>query len=489
MIDRLRKWAILTVLATASGCSSGSTAPAAGTTATPTASGAPLATTAPSSAPALTAAAATPASSGSPAAASPTDFIDAMAWAPAGDRIAVWCGAACSRPGTGPLSFQLVDLPAGTTRTATIVDPDGNGVLRGVSFSDKGTFTVAAAGNRIVVLKTADLSQVFNTDKLAVYGVMGVSPDETHFALADAFGFGEITDLATGKNVGRASLHDPASGNNQQMEWLPSGARVVFGCVEECTPELWGTKGKRIAKLSVDGAPWTSSELLVTPDGAVVVAAADGMVALFDGTDGKGAVLRKKLAKPGELGRVAIALSADGKKLVVGRSGGDLTVFDLATKKATPVLVARDGAAPIETVRTSPDGARIAFGDSTTWYEVRAVEKAAPEKLDGLVEGYGESGALVVRKGDSIVALVEGKERWRAAAPSVAGAPGEPKSPAALAFSHDRKVVAIADGKLHLVRVADGKTATLGLDSKSGTLALMPLPGTTAADVAAVLGK
>jgi hypothetical protein len=156
------------------------------------------------------------------------------------------------------VAYHVADPFSGTVLTASIED---GGQERGASFSPKGTYLVGAAGNRIVIFKTADhsFSKVLDIEQMAVYGYMGLNDDETHFAWIDAFGFAEVVDLATGKALGRASLHDPNAGLQQQIAWVPGSSRVVFGCQESCTPELWGTKGKRISKLRVDGAEWGGS--------------------------------------------------------------------------------------------------------------------------------------------------------------------------------------------------------------------------------------
>lgn len=499
MLDRFGKLAALASLASLAtlaatlGCGPSGSSTSAEPTGAPTASAArPAATSLLIRAATATATAtATGTASTSAAAArplpSPDTHVDAVAWAPAGDRLALWCESGCSYADTTTPPLHVAELPAGTVRTLRIAEMSGS-LVRRASFSERGTFVLASAGNNIQIFRTTDLSPVLKLDKGAVYDVMAVSPDEKHFAWADAYGFADVVDLATGKGAGWASLHDPNSGRNQQLAWIPGSPRVVFSCAEECSPELWGTKGKRIAKLKVDGADWTSSQLVTTPGGAIAVAGADGLVALFDGKDGKGSVLRKKsrsfdpalAATP-----VAIALSGDGKKLAVGRVTGDLTVFDLDTKKATEVLPAKQGGAAVERVALSHDGSRVAFGDYTSSYEVSAVEKAIPEKLDGTSLAYSADGVLLVTHRCSVAGLVAGKEKWRRSCTSTAPNRDSPS----VALSPDRKVVAIADGQLHLVRASDGKTATLALDAKAATSALAPQAGTTAADVTAVLGK
>ena len=487
MIDRLGRWAVLASFASLLACSSTSPTPEPGTSGALPATAPPATAPATASAAATASAPATATSASAAAAPTPYNFVDGVAWAPSGDRLVVWCGSTCKHPDDAPVPYHVADLLSGQVRTA-LIPAEGGTEVRGASFSYWGNFLVASAGNTIQVLKTADVSVVLKLEKTAVYGVMGLNPEETHFAWADAYGYAEVVDLATGKGLGTASLHDPNSGNNQGLAWL-TGGRVVFSCNEGCTPELWGTKGKRIARLHIDGGPWGDLRVVATPGGSVLVADSNGQVGVFDGKDGKGSVLRKKdKAKPGELDlvRVAVALSGDARKLVVARTNGELTVFDLDTKKATTVLSAREGAASIERVAVSHDGSRIAFGDYETFYEVRAAEKATPEKLPGTPQAYSADGVLVVRGKDHVAGLVDGKEKWR-----------RPLSNAALmtypgagtvALSKDRKVVAIPDGQLHLVRASDGKSVTLSLESK-GNRTLVPQTGSTLADVAAVLGR
>lgn len=486
MLSRPGRRAVLASLACALGCSS------SGSTASPD-TGAPTATaTASVTATASSTAAATATASATAPRPSPASHVDGVSWAPAGDKVVTWCAAACDRPEGTPVAYHVADPFSGTVLTASIED---GGQERGASFSPKGTYLVGAAGNRIVIFKTADhsFSKVLDIEQMAVYGYMGLNDDETHFAWIDAFGFAEVVDLATGKALGRASLHDPNAGLQQQIAWVPGSSRVVFGCQESCTPELWGTKGKRISKLRVDGAEWGAHlDLATTPDGKIAVASADGVVALFDGKDGKGSVLRPKAKKKkdpneeyGSTARAAIALSGDGKKLFVSTTKGDLTVFDIATKKATDVLAAKDGAVPIERMFASHDGSRVVIGDYTSSWEVPVAPNAVPEKLAGMAQGYSADGVLVVQAKDFVAGLLEGKEKWRRPRTG----PGAKDDPPILAFSPDRKAVAIPDGQLSFVRASDGKAVTLALETKGGSRTLVPQGGASFADVAAVLGR
>ncbi len=491
MLSRPGRRAALASLVCALGCSSSGSTPSPDAGAS-TASGAAATATASVTATASSTAAATATPSSTEPRPSPASHVDGVSWAPAGDKVVAWCGAACERPEGAPVVYHVADPFSGTVLTASIED---GGQERGASFSPKGTYLVGAAGNRIVIFKTADhsFSKVLDIEQMAVYGYMGLNDDETHFAWIDAFGFAEVVDLATGKALGKASLHDPNAGLQQQIAWVPGSSRVVFGCQESCTPELWGTKGKRISKLMVDGAGWGGHlDLATTPDGKIAVASADGVVALFDGKDGKGSVLRPKAKKKkdpneeyGSTARTAIALSGDGKKLFVSSTKGDLTVFDLATKKATDVLAAKDGADSIERLFASHDGSRVVIADYTSSWEVPMAPNAVPAKLAGMAQGYSADGVLIVQSKDFIAGLLEGKEKWRRPRTGP-GAKGDPPS---LAFSPDRKAVAIPDGQLSFVRASDGKAVTLALETKGGIRSLVPQGGASFADVASVLER
>jgi len=405
--------------------------------------------------------------------------VEHVAWSPAGDRLAVWCGNACGEQG----KIHVVDLTSGAARTVDITDAENKSFPRVVRFSPKGGLLIGSVQNRIALFKTADLTRVHAIEQLAVYEMFAVSPDETRFAWMDAFGRAEVVDLASKKTLSETSLHDPNAGLQGLVEWLPSSDRIVFGC-DECTPELWGMKGQRIGRLNVNGTTWAQAAVEVTPDGLIAAASADGTVAMFDGTTGKATgVLRPKavVAKDeNPFTGVATALSEDGKTLVVGRGFGDVTVFALDTKKAVIVSPPGGAGAMLTAMALSPDKTRIAFvRDSAVWI-VQATAGAAPLKLgDGRLVGFAADGTVVVHTNDAVVAWAGGKEKWRISAPETAG----------VTLAPGRQAVSVPDGNLRLIRVADQKTATLALASKDGKLVLAPHGGTTAADVTAVLGR
>jgi WD40 repeat protein len=217
----------------------------------------------------------------------------------------------------------------------------------------------------------------------------------------------------------------------------------------------------------------------VAPDGSVIVAGPDETVAVFDGASGKVKSLLRKPARLDPDADIWSTLSGDGKTLVVGSSDGVLSVFDVGTKKAFELIRAGAGEDLQGPLHFSADRTTVALGIAPS-YMVQLTEKAAPRKLGtGVVIGFAADGTAVHWDfQSSIVGWEGGVEKWR-----IRGL--AEKIDARL--SPDGKVLAIADGRLHLVRISDRKTATLALRPGDNGLALVPDGATTAADVTAVL--
>lgn len=417
-------------------------------------------------------------------------YVEAAAWSPAGDKLAVWCAGAClpapgALPTKGPQEprmVHLVDLPGGAARSVEVLSGDET-PIRAVSFSPRGSLLLTSIESITAAYKVADLSQVWKIERPAVYDMFSASPDDSRIAAVDAYGFAEVTDLASKQVVTQTSLHDPNSGRNGVIVWAPSGDRVVLGC-DECAPELWGMKGKRVSRYNIEGATWTQSGVHTRPDGLMVVADTSGAVALFDPMTGKAKAVVRKAAKSNQWNAepgLFSALSADGKLLLVARRSLDVAVLDLDAKTET-VLLQGEAVPFFWNGAFSPDGSLIALADHEKIRVVTAATKSVTATLTGTLAGITADNTVVVRAKDGdVYGWSSGREKWRV----LAGPSPEPE----VDLSPDRKVVSIANGALTLVRSSDGKTASLSLEPRSTGLTLAPTAGTAPTDVSAVLGR
>jgi hypothetical protein len=410
-------------------------------------------------------------------------YAERLVWSPAGDRVAVWCAAACDPwPGGAPSpsaqpahTINVVELPSGAAR-AVNVDTPGTTPPGFVSFSPKGTLLLAVIGDNVRAYRLPDFRSELTMGRLSSGEAFVASPDDAYVAnLAGGTGL-EVWDLAKHDIASMFVRYDLVPGS---ITWIPSGKRVIFAG-PAVPPELWGLQNKRIARLNVDETTWTKPVVRVTSNGTVAIASGDGTVAIFDGESGKAKAVLRKPFKKGEPGKsVDGALSPDEKSFAVATDRGDLTIFDIASKKSSDLVL--QAGTPRSRRTWTPDGAHVAFEQDGAVYLASTAGGAAPEKIgEGSLVGVSADGALLVRGANGVAAFAGGKERWRLPLPATGSG---------VALSGDRKVAALTDGRVRLVRIADGKAATLTLEPKDGKLSLVPQAGTAEADVKAVLGK
>lgn len=506
----MRKTLLLLALVSL-GCSSRSGAPTAAASASassaPTGSASAAPAEAPLAGPALPAA---PLESGR--------FVGAARLLPGGARKLLFSCGDCPGEKRVMHAWEIGAESAAALEITTLAQGDDPPTFR--RFSPRGS-TVAYTTSAELLLRPLDGSEGLKVAQGAVYDQLGWSPDERWFLWANAYGFTEIVDWKTKKTVAKASMHDPSAGDDVSVEWYDQDHALLIS-TNGGAPWVADAKKKTITALKGLGDPAFSA---VLPGGALLIADRRGLVALVDLASGK---LRDTLRQPDktngdEVGLVRGLLSPDGKHLVLARVGKDLALFDLAHKKSTTlvaenahvaswaawspdgkrlalidttessILDADAGAltqlgsldvkGTPEAVQWSPDGAEIAVHGSEG-LTVVALEKSTPPKPGPRVSagkreivGYTPEGLLVTFSDThELAALRRGVPVWRA----------QLSGDAAPSLAFGGKWVIAADGRVWLVRAADGKAARFGIEP-DGEKAVKVTPVESKAEAAALL--
>jgi WD40 repeat protein/serine/threonine protein kinase len=275
-----------------------------------------------------------------------TDIVESLAFSPDGATL-----ASCGRDGR----VRFWDLAA-RQATRTLTAPGG--FAQGVAFSGDG---------RLVAVGSADGAiRVWQTDGAEQGRIWATLRGHTDIVQSVAFAPDGRT-LVSGSNDGTARLWDAASGKplhtirgHIDRVWCaafrPDG-RTVVTAGRDRTVRLWDwpADGEWEA-LVAQGPPLTACAFL--PDsGNLVLGRADGHVQLRTPGPGHGkADARLEASASG--GVLSLAPSPDGRWLAAGRSGGAVSVWDLASRQGrTLVDGRREG--PVA-VAFAPDGRTLA---------------------------------------------------------------------------------------------------------------------------------
>lgn len=407
-------------------------------------------------------------------------FIGSVGFGPGG-TVVLLCGAACISGEPGPKVGPMIHLwkPGEAAVTTLRFDEDGGHPLT-ARFSPGGATLITSHLQSPVRVLTPEGKLLQTIESPALYDNVFVSPDEKRILSASVFGDVRLHDRDTGRILRKGQSHHPAASVPVDVLWSPSGDRVVFVAESEA-PVLWdGKTGRQIARLTVKDATFEGRSALVflPDDGGLLVATLRGLIAVFDPATGRlREVLRKPRKEEGEAWEVAVSLSDDGKRLAVASTRGDMAWVDLPGKKVHEVFPADGNKARFP--RWSPDGALLAFDRGDVLHVVRVGSNDPPARLGaGTVAGVGVDGTVVVMtEPPALVATLDGRERWRLRLPGerydVSEGPGH-------------RWLFVADGRLRLVRVTDGKSALFELQSRDGAISMAPV-GMSAEDARALL--
>jgi hypothetical protein len=284
----------------------------------------------------------------------------------------------------------------------------GGGTVRGIVFSPAGDAVIVAGGARVVRFGfTPEGGPILEGELVGTRGeVFGadVSPDGTRVAAVDESGSLVVWDAATGQVVRRCS--GAHRGEGRAVTFTSDGRYLVTGD-EEGEVRVWTAEGLPFTELSVEGRRSRGEVRAILPDGSgrdVFTVDEKGNLDLWDvdtqrqvrptrmdmkvmsaAVGGRGRVLALGLRRleviskrvidslrliDGETGQeihdirgdeqdlTAIAVSPDGRFVVVGGSGRRASVWDVETGR------------PITRIPLDSAVSSVAFGASGRWLAI-----------------------------------------------------------------------------------------------------------------------
>jgi WD40 repeat protein len=159
--------------------------------------------------------------------------------------------------------------------------------------------------------------------------------------------------------------------NIQSVAFSRDGAKLAVGGLGPFYLEMWDVRTrKRISTVERRDNPTdTVRSLAFTPDGKMLVAAADQAIHFLDARSGK------TVAEIPERLVLSLAISPDGRWLATGRYDG-VTLWDLQKRVKT---ASRWTVAAAESIQFSPDGRLLAAGSSDGSVHVWDVKTGALE--------------------------------------------------------------------------------------------------------------
>lgn len=191
------------------------------------------------------------------------------------------------------------------------------------------------------------------------------------------------------------------------MAFAPDGSTLALGVLDDITT-LWTmtrTGAAYAGKLTYLGEESAPSPLAVAPGARLLATAAGSSVGLVDVADPRRPRLLGKVTHVG--GVDAVAISADGRHLLIGGLDGIAVLWDIATPTA-PVRVAelRGHTDVINSVAFSPDGQRVATAsDDETVITWRGRTADDPVVLGGFRTGQPLSNAAALRPDGRVLAV------------------------------------------------------------------------------------
>jgi WD40 repeat protein/tetratricopeptide (TPR) repeat protein len=293
--------------------------------------------------------------------------IAAVAYSPDARRAAV---------AHGPGTVRVIDVASGKV-VGSLDASAPNASVSALGFSPDGTRLLVGAATYPRDKPVSGRTQAWDVAGGKRVGkpieYPGVPRSYSPDAMVVAAQVGDMTfqlcDVATGKPVGKALVHD------QQVScvaFAPDGKTVVTG---EAPPDRSGQSRALLWNAKTGGLIWTSDRhpgwhiygVAFSPDSKIVATAAnDRHVRLFDA--GTGRQLGAALKNPEQVG--AVAFSPDGRTIAAGMamhtSGAteraEVRLWDRATGKVLGPDLPHEGG--VMDVAFSPDGATLLSGSS-----------------------------------------------------------------------------------------------------------------------------
>jgi WD40 repeat protein len=355
------------------------------------------------------------------------------------------------------------------TGTLLAVSPDGKTVAAGSSYDGAVQTFDAAAGRRLAVYEAPSRSPrelVFTTDgRLLLAGLYGQ---------ASAF----VWDVLAARSL------TPDVGHRQGVSavaFTPDGKGVI-STSHDATLRVWGADGKetrQVKMLTDETLAWAGSapyNVVLSPDGKLLLAATTGGVALLDTNSGREGC---RLADGFSGGRVAAAFSPDSSLLLsttqnIQNAGKavepKVRLYDVASAKVVRTFEGSAGK-NLPAVAYAPDGKAVAAakGLDSGQTEVRLWEVGGKLAWKVDLKGYVQ-GLAFAPDGKSLAVLYQTGEVSRHAADdghelSRMGGKVPAERAEAFAFSPDGRLLAVPvnDAFKHttVVRVYEAATGAV----------------------------
>jgi WD40 repeat protein len=378
-----------------------------------------------------------------------------VAWDPSGRRLATTCGPGCppvSARGGGVVlwSFPELEQVGGLDGTGKDPDDGSEGSPMAPLFVAGGRRLVAGSMWHVLTWSLPDGKRIADTELGAVEGNVFASPDGMNVIALTTFGVLALFDAETGKERLEFTARRSEMARLAEVRWSRDGAVAVTA--DEAGPvDLWDLHtGKR--RTIAD--PGTAAGVDISPvSDRFALALGDGRVQLYGLPRAEPRrLLSRGVANPSRDWTAGVVFSADGKLLAIHARGGEISVWDLDKAAVEPALTAK-GSADASLVRFSAYGQLLVW-PATVGFTVWDGSSSAPPRAlgDGVVSAMAWIGPTLLLVGTADATelwdVAAGSRRWRYAR----GAPVEDD----LQLSSDGRWLALADGDLHLVRLADG---------------------------------
>ena len=239
----------------------------------------------------------------------------------AADRLALW-----------PSNRSALLVIDTVTKKELYAAPATNGVAH-VAFSPDGKILIHEAEGKVSVHDVEARKAIFSFDQPASrqFVPLLVSADRTRLYLGGRRGEILCWDLTTGRqrpNVGRHGTSDVTG-----LALSPDGS-ILYSVGEDCMARRWDLKAGKEIPLP-DGYVGQSA-IALTPDGKqLIIADHAGRIDFWDLRTGR---LAKQLQAPGREAINALKVSPDGRWLACGRMVPQVQLWDLRTGKVERVF-------------------------------------------------------------------------------------------------------------------------------------------------------
>jgi WD40 repeat protein len=214
------------------------------------------------------------------------------------------------------------------------------------------------------------------------------SPDGTRLATISDDGSVKIWDAASGQELVTIPIKITVPNLYHILSFSPDGKQLAAS--DGNFAKVWNAdSGQELLTLTGHTDQVLSVIFSPTNRAHIATASADGSVKLWDAASGQEllALSEPVPSNPGQLPRMTLAFSTDGTRLVSGRNT-TATVWDLTSGQVLRTL-SDPALGNINSVAFSPDGSRLALGNSNSSWGIWNVSTG-----QSLLTGLGHSSIL-----------------------------------------------------------------------------------------------